>query len=142
MSITVELKLIGIPNVTCGPLPQGRLEGPTTFVVTSPDQALTGVSITDIGRYKIDVLDAGTKEVLATSNIFDVEYEPCKDSKLGNCPPPVVVKKPIDMSQRMRIAQKLMNRRQNRGTFKYITPTVQQQQYAQNTNRPPINKFR
>ena len=138
MSITVELKLIGIPNVTCGPLPQGRLEGPTTFVVTSPDQALTGLSITESGKYKVQVLDAATKELLATSDIITVEYNACEDTKLGNCPPPVIIKPNNNLSQKMRIGQQLMNRRTNRGAFKYMTvPIAQRTVVSQN----PLNKF-
>ena len=138
MSITVELKLIGIPDVTCGPLPQGKLEGPTTVVVSSAEQALTGLNITESGKYKVQVLDAVTKELLTTSDIFTVEYNACEDTKLGNCPLPVVIKPNHNLSQKMRIGQQLMNRRTNRGSLKYMTvPIAQRTVVTQN----PLNKF-
>ena len=139
MPITVELKLIGIPETTCGPLPQGKLEGSTTITVINWEQALTGLSITQAGKYKIQVLDANTKEVLATSDVIDVVYDACKDPKIGLCPPPIQIKPNHNLSQRMRFGSQLMNARKNRGLFRYIT--IPSGQRTQNNNPVPKNKF-
>lgn len=140
MPTIVELKLIGIPETSCGPLPQGKLEGSTKIKLSAPylPQTLTGLSITQAGKYKIQVLHDTTKEVLATSDVIDVVYDACKDPKIGLCPPPIQIKPNHNLSQRMRFGSQLMNARKNRGLFRYIT--IPSDQRTQN-NRAPTNKF-